>query len=290
MHRHCTVLNPLMAPAAVPSAAEEPRPSLVEIWEKTRLKCEEVGAVVGRFAAQQPFTQESLVVFVDVIKRVRGTSRTLDGAVWPLQRISTLMATLKGELVVYPFCGTDYNVTCVGVLTQPNSPDYRLDTNQLPVPPVQVGETQIDSNMWTPPLNASPPGQQVNSIELTEPRAPSHILRDLSEFGTLAIITSFDVPQAHRQGAKLSMAVQAPGVMPQQHKRIAYIVPAKMCMPRMTELFLQLKEKDEVFVGGTVGAVLSAYAVQIKLKYEDPRPSLAKACRCGRPRLGRLAS
>jgi hypothetical protein len=186
--------------------------------------------VVGRFAAQQPFTQESLVVFVDVIKCVRGTSRTLDGAVWPLQRTSTLMATLKGELVVYPFCGTDYDVTCVGVLTQPNSPDYRLDTNQLPVPPVQVGETQIDSNMWTPPLNASPPGQQVNGIDMTEPRVPSHILRDLSEFGTLAIITSFD--------------------------------------------------------GGTVGAVLSTYAAQIKLKC--PHPSLAKACRCGRPR--RLAS
>ena len=127
--------------------------------------------------------------------------------------------------------------------------------------------------MWTPPLNASPPGQQVNSIELTEPRAPSHIFKDLSEFGTLAIITSFDVPQAHRQGAKLSMAVQAPGATPQQHKRKTYIAPAKMCMPRMTELFLQLKEKDEVFMGGTVGAVLSAYAVQIKLKYERPLSS-----------------
>jgi hypothetical protein len=51
--------------------------------------------------APAPFTQESLVVFVDVIKRVRGTSRTLDGAEWPLHCISTLMAILKGEFLYY---------------------------------------------------------------------------------------------------------------------------------------------------------------------------------------------
>jgi len=44
-------------------------------------------------------------------------------------------------------------------------------------------------------------------------------------------------------------------------------------MPRLAELILQFKEKDEVFVDGTVEAVLSAYAVPIKLKYERPFPS-----------------
>jgi hypothetical protein len=110
----------------------------------------------------------------------------------------------------------------------------------------------------------------VNGIELTEPGAPSHILRDLSEYTTLAFIASFDVPQVHRQGA---MAVQAPLTTPSQHKRITYIALAKMCMPRLAELFLQFKEKDEVFVEGTVEAVLSAYAVPIKLKYDCPPPS-----------------
>ena len=104
----------LRAAADVPSDAEALRPSLVEIWEKTWVKCEEMGAVVVRrasVAAQHvhtpaPFTQESLVVFVDVIKCVRSISRTLDGAEWPLQRISTLMAILKGELFVSPsVCG-----------------------------------------------------------------------------------------------------------------------------------------------------------------------------------------
>ena len=93
------------ATVAVPSDAEVLRSSLVEIWGKTWVKCEEMGAVVVRRAsvvaqhvhAPAPFTQESLVVFVDVIKCVRSISRTLDGAEWPLQRVSTLMSILKGE-------------------------------------------------------------------------------------------------------------------------------------------------------------------------------------------------
>lgn len=113
----------------------------------------------------------------------------------------------------------------------------------------------------------------VDSIELTEPGAPSHILRDLSEYATLAFIASFDVPQTHRQSVKLAAVVQAPGTAPPLHKRITYIALAKMCMPKMAELFLQFKEKDEVFVDGTVEAVFSAYAVPIKLKYDCPPPS-----------------
>jgi hypothetical protein len=113
----------------------------------------------------------------------------------------------------------------------------------------------------------------VNGIELTEPGAPSHILRDLSEYATLAFIASFDVPQVHGQSSKPFTAVQAPASMTPQHKRITYIALAKICMPKLAELFLQFKEKDEVFVDGTVGAVLSAYAVPIKLKYECPPSS-----------------
>ena len=89
--------------AATPSDAEPLRLSLVEIWEKTWVKCEEMGAVIVRRAAVQqsqthaPFTQESLVALVDVIKCVREISKTLDGAEWPLARIATLMTILKGE-------------------------------------------------------------------------------------------------------------------------------------------------------------------------------------------------
>jgi hypothetical protein len=117
---------------AVPSDAEAAafRPSLVEMWEKTWVKCEEMGAVVVRrasAAAQQvhspaPFTQESLVVFVDVIKCVRSISRTLDGAEWPLRRVSTLMAILKGEL----YCSSAASIGD-GVTFLPR----RLDVPQL---------------------------------------------------------------------------------------------------------------------------------------------------------------
>jgi hypothetical protein len=58
--------------------------------------------------------------------------------------------------------------------------------------------------------------------------------------------------------------------MTPQHKQITYIALAKLCMPTLAELFQQFKENDEVFVDGSVGAVLPACAVSIKLKYEYP--------------------
>ncbi len=137
----------LKAAAAAPSDVEQLRQSLAEIWEKTWAKCDEMGAVIVRranAAAQQahghaPFTQESLVAFVDVIKCVRGISRTLDGAEWPLSRIATLMTILKGEQ--FPsytrLWRTNDVLSCAGVLTYPNSPDYRPDVDNLS--PVQVG-------------------------------------------------------------------------------------------------------------------------------------------------------
>jgi C-terminal region of Mon2 protein len=95
--------------AAVSSSDAEHslRPALVELWEKSWAKCEEIGAVIVRRASAAgqfsdvpaPFTQESLVAFVDVIKFVRGISRTLEGVEWPLERVSTLMTILKGEFV-----------------------------------------------------------------------------------------------------------------------------------------------------------------------------------------------
>jgi hypothetical protein len=53
-----------------------------------------------------------------------------------------------------------------------------------------------------------------------------------------------------------------------QHKWIACVTPAKICMPKLAELFLRFKENNEVFVDETVEVVLSAYAVPIKLKDE----------------------
>jgi len=86
----------------------------------------------------QPFTQEGLVAYVDVIQSIRSTSRGIDGKEWDLARLTRLMTILKGIslnrarsqcLITYP--------TSLGVLTYPNSPDYRPDIDALP--PVQVG-------------------------------------------------------------------------------------------------------------------------------------------------------
>ena len=44
----------------------------------------------------QPLTQESLVAFVDVVKNVRMTSRSMDGKEWDLSRLTRLMVILKG--------------------------------------------------------------------------------------------------------------------------------------------------------------------------------------------------
>ena len=108
----------------------------------------------------------------------------------------------------------------------------------------------------------------VGGIELTETGTPSYILRDLSEYATLAFIASFDAPN---YGTKFSASTSPP--TSQQQKRVTYIALAKMCMPKLADLFLQFKDKDEVFVDESVEAVLSAYAVPIKLKYECPAPS-----------------
>ncbi|KAH9049809.1 hypothetical protein EDB83DRAFT_2553433 [Lactarius deliciosus] len=221
--------------AAAPSDALDLRQSLAEIWEKTWAKCDEMGTVVVRRATASaqhaPFTQESLVAFVDVIKCVRGISRSLDGVEWPLSRIATLMTILKG------------------VLTYPNSPDYRPDVDNLS--PIQA--IVMDA---------------VGGIELTETGTPSYIPRDLSEYATLAFIASFDVPEVPKHGTKLAATASLP--TSQQQKRITYIALAKICMPKLADLFLQFKDEDEVFVDEIVEAALSAYAVPIKLNSGGP--------------------
>ena len=106
----------------------------------------------------------------------------------------------------------------------------------------------------------------VGDIEPAETGTLSHIFRHLSEYATLMFITSFDIPETARQKTKLASTTS------QLQKRITYIALMKICMPKLADLFLQFKDKDEIFVDKIVEAVLSAYAVLIKLKYECPCP------------------
>jgi hypothetical protein len=49
----------------------------------------------------QPFTQESLMAFVDVIQSTRKSSRGADGKEWDLVRLTRLMEILKGGLISF---------------------------------------------------------------------------------------------------------------------------------------------------------------------------------------------
>ncbi|KDR71626.1 hypothetical protein GALMADRAFT_254004 [Galerina marginata CBS 339.88] len=104
----------------------------------------------------QPFTQESLVAYVDVIQGMRKASRAVDGKEWELVRLTRLMTILKG------------------VLTYPHSPDYRPDIDALPPVQTVVMDTIVD-------------------IDLNVPGSPSLVMRDLSEFSTLPFLAAFDV-------------------------------------------------------------------------------------------------
>ncbi|KAH7925996.1 hypothetical protein BV22DRAFT_1111998 [Leucogyrophana mollusca] len=226
-------------------SAAEPnlKPKVSEAWECAWQACNEIGGVVlqggkAHFsprtdAAQlhRAFTQESLVALIDVLRSTRGISRTHADVEWPLDRLARLMEILKG------------------VLTYPNSPDYRPDVDGLT--PVQAAVMDA-----------------IAEIDLSSSGAPSLVMRDLSEFGTLPFLAAFHVqPIPSTPGSP---------VTPMQHstrKQITYIGLAKKTMPLLVDLYLRFKDKAEIYVDGTLEAIISAYSIPIKLKYECPAPS-----------------
>ncbi|KAI0262502.1 hypothetical protein BGY98DRAFT_929066, partial [Russula aff. rugulosa BPL654] len=96
-------------------------------------------------------------------------------------------------------------------------PDYRQDINNLS--PVQA--SVVDT---------------AKGIELTELGAPSHILSEFSESRIHLILRCSTNTQTKR---KPLTGVRELASMTPQHKRITYIALAKMCMPKLAELFLQ---------------------------------------------------
>ncbi|KAF9010067.1 hypothetical protein BDQ17DRAFT_1273776 [Cyathus striatus] len=214
------------------SAEGETRDRISYILEKVWETIDSLGgAVVKRSSTQtplspgtddsphKPFTQESLVAFVDMIQSARSTSRLFEGKEWDLERLTRLMAILKG------------------ILTYPNSSDYRPDVDSLPPVQAVVMDTII-------------------GIDLSIPGSPSLIMRDLSEYSTLPFLAAFDIHKG--QGTT---------------NRITYIALAKKTMPMLVDLFQQFKESLDIYMNGTLEAILSAYSIPVKLKYECPAPS-----------------
>jgi len=83
----------------------------------------------------------------------------------------------------------------------------------------------------------------IEGIDLSITGSPSLVMRDLSEYATLPFLAAFDVPAQPKS--------QTPP------KRITYIAISKRTMPMLVDLFLRFKDQIEVYVDGTLEAVLS---------------------------------
>ncbi|KAG1875783.1 hypothetical protein F4604DRAFT_1903720 [Suillus subluteus] len=210
-----------------------------EAWECVWRACSDIGSMVlqdGRSrlspstnATQlhRAFTQESLVALVDVIRSTRSISLTQTKE-WPLQRLTRLMEILKG------------------VLTYPNSTDYRPDVDGLS--PLQV--VVLDA---------------IADISPTGPGVPSLILQYLSKFSTLPFPVVFHAPilSPDSPGTPIAASFQ---------KQNTYIALSKKVTPLIVELYMCFKDELEIYEDGTMEAVFSAYSISIKLKYEYPAP------------------
>lgn len=171
-----------------------------------------------------PFTQESLVAFVDLVRATRQLSRQLDDSEWSLDRLTQLVTILKG------------------VLTYPNSPDYRPDVDGLS--PVQNVVLEV-----------------MTDVQLSPSGSASLVIKDLAECASLPFLAAFDAPRDSR--------FQTP------QRRITYIAVAKKIMPMLVQLYLRFKDSAEIYADGTVESILSAYSIPVKLKYDCPAPSKA---------------
>ena len=81
----------------------------------------------------------------------------------------------------------------------------------------------------------------IHDIDMASPGVPSLILRDLSEYATLPFMAAFDAPSSSTK--------------PQ--KRVSYIALSKRAMPQLVDLFLKFKANPEIYVNGTLEAILS---------------------------------
>lgn len=95
------------------------RPIADRSSERVWVTWEITGQAIGIHPSpSNPYTQECLVAFVDVVKSLRTLSKAVKGHEWKLERLRSLMSILK-SLMIYPF-----------------SPDYRPDIDALT--PLQV--------------------------------------------------------------------------------------------------------------------------------------------------------
>jgi hypothetical protein len=89
-------------------AGPDLKPNVIEAWERVWRACDRIGGAILQRATLQspasdingghkPFTQESLVAFVDVVRYTRNLSRTVNSEEWELKRLNRLMEIFKGS-------------------------------------------------------------------------------------------------------------------------------------------------------------------------------------------------
>jgi hypothetical protein len=86
-------------------------------------------------------------------------------------------------------------------------------------------------------------------IDLSAKGSPSLVMKDLSEYATLSFLAAFDLQPAP------STTVNPPAKA--APKRVTYIALSKKAMPKLVDLYLQFKDKLEIYVDGTLESVLS---------------------------------
>ena len=94
----------------------------------------------------------------------------------------------------------------------------------------------------------------IQYIDIASPGVPSLILRDLSEYATLPFMAAFDVPSSSTK--------------PQ--KRVSYIALSKKAMPQLVDLFLKFKASPEIYLNGTLEAILSVSCMYPHLHNYEP--------------------
>ena len=102
----------------------------------------------------------------------------------------------------------------------------------------------------------------ISELDLLLPGSPSLVMRDLSEYATLPFLAAFDVqsvPPKSAPGSPVKVNIMPP-------KRITYIGLVKKTLPLLVDLFLRFKHSLDIYVDGTVEAVLSVSRRSIPLR------------------------
>ena len=92
--------------------------------------------------------------------------------------------------------------------------------------------------------------ETISDIDLSVSGACSLVLRDLSEILTLPYLGAFDVRNPTTDSSQ-------PTRDPRHSKRVTYIALTKKVMPMLRDVFLRFKDKDIIYIDGTLEAVFS---------------------------------